>query len=106
MFTGVSHVDSEYESSRMMISAQMRTGHRVVANQHCVTVAFLTPFSVCIMPGIPYLPDGGSHCRVKVRGVFCKNVYPLSEGYVCVCPPLYYLSSTCRIECQRKMCLG
>ena len=37
---------------------------------------------------ITYRPDGGSHCRVEVRGVLCKNVYPLSEGCVCVCPPL------------------
>ena len=44
VFTSVSRVVPEYESSRMMISAQMRTGQRVVAVHHCVTVAFLTPF--------------------------------------------------------------
>ena len=44
MFTGVSHVVPEYESSQMMISAQMRTGQRVVVVQHYVTVAFLTRF--------------------------------------------------------------
>ena len=49
---------------------------------------FWPRFSVCGMPGRPYQPDGGSHCRGKVRGVFCKNVYPLSEGCMCVCPPL------------------
>ena len=44
VFTGVSRVVPEYESSRMMISAQMRTKQRVVVVRHCVTVAFLTPF--------------------------------------------------------------
>ena len=88
MFTGVSHVVPEYESSRMMISAQMRTGQRVVVVLHCVTVAFLTPFSVCKMLGRPYLPDRGSQCRGKVHRVLCKNVYPLSEGCVFIFPPL------------------
>ena len=40
----MSRVVPEYESSRMMISAQMLTGQRVVAVRHCVNVAFLTPF--------------------------------------------------------------
>ena len=44
MFTGVTLVVPEYESSRMMISAQMFTGQRVVVVRHCVTVAFLTLF--------------------------------------------------------------
>ena len=44
IFTGVSRVVPEYESSLMMISAHMRTGQRVVAVRHCVAVAFLTPF--------------------------------------------------------------
>ena len=44
VFTGVLRVVPEYESSRMMISAQMRTGQRFVVVRHCVTVAFLTPF--------------------------------------------------------------
>ena len=44
MFTGVSCAVPEYESSKMMISAQMRTGQGVVDVHHCVTVAFLTPF--------------------------------------------------------------
>ena len=44
VLTGVSRVVPEYESSQMMISAQMRTGQRVVVVRHCVTVAFLTPF--------------------------------------------------------------
>ena len=87
MFTSVSRVVPEYESIRMMIYAQMHTGKRVVAVCHFVTVAFLTPFFVCGMSGIPYWPDGGSHCRVKVCGVFCKNLYPLSEGCVCVFLP-------------------
>ena len=47
MFTGVSLVIPEYESIRMMISAQMRTGQRVVAVHYCVTVAFFTPF-LCV----------------------------------------------------------
>ena len=44
MFTGVSHVVPEYESSRMVIYAQMRTRQCVVAVRHCVTVEFLTPY--------------------------------------------------------------
>ena len=103
MFTGVSHVVPEDESSRMVVSAQMRTGQRVVTARHCVTVTFLTHFSVCGMSGMPYLPDGGYHCPVKVYGVFCKNVYPLSEGCLCICPPLWMLLSTLRAACQRKM---
>ena len=66
MFTGVTLVVPEYESSRTMISAQMFTGQRVVVVRHCVTVVFLTPFSVCGMLGRPYQLDGGSHCRGKV----------------------------------------
>ena len=46
VFTGVSHVVPEYEPSRMIISAQMRTGQRVVAVRHCVTVGFYPRFSV------------------------------------------------------------
>ena len=44
VFTGVSLVVPEYESSWMIISAQMRTRYRVVDFRHCVTVAFLYPF--------------------------------------------------------------
>ena len=44
MFTGVSRVVPEYESSWIMISAQMRTGQSVVVFRHCVTVVFLTLF--------------------------------------------------------------
>ena len=44
MFTSVSQVVPEYDSSRMMIYAQMRTGERVVVVRQCVTVAFLTSF--------------------------------------------------------------
>ena len=44
MFTGVSLVVPEYESSRIMISTQMCTEKRVVVVRHCVTVAVLTPF--------------------------------------------------------------
>ena len=44
MFTGVSHVVLEYESSWMMIYAQISSGQRVVAVRHCVTVAFLFVF--------------------------------------------------------------
>ena len=40
VFTGVPRAVPEYESSRMMISAQMRTGQRFVFVRHCVTVAF------------------------------------------------------------------
>ena len=47
MFNGVSRVVPEYDFSRMIISAQMCTGKRVVAVRHCVTVAFLTP-SLCV----------------------------------------------------------
>ena len=83
MFTGVSRVDPEYESSQIIISAQMRTGQRVVAVRHCVTVAFLTPF-FCVQNVRDIL---SARWRVpllcgKVRSVLCKNVYPLSEGYV------------------------
>ena len=87
MFTGVSCVVPEYDSSRMMISPHMRTGQRVVSVRHCITVAFLTPVSVSGILGRTYQLYGGSHCRVKVLCVICKNVYPLSEGCVCVCPP-------------------
>ena len=82
VFTGVSRVVPEYESSQMMISAHMHTGQRAVAVRHCVALAFLTPFSVCRMSVRPYQIDGGSHCSGKVLCVFCKNVYPLSEGCV------------------------
>ena len=44
VFTGVLRVVTEYESSRMIISAQMRTGQRVVVVLHYVTVVFLTPY--------------------------------------------------------------
>ena len=44
VFTGVSRVVPEYESSQMMIFAHMCTGQKVVAVRHCVTVAFLTLF--------------------------------------------------------------
>ena len=84
----VSRVVTGYESSRMIISAHMRTGHRVVVVLHCVTVAFLTQFSVCGMSGRTYRPDGGPHCRVGVCGVLCKDGYPPSEGCVWICPPL------------------
>ena len=47
MFTGVSRVVSEYESSQMMIVAHMHTRQGVVAVRHCVTVEFLTPFFLC-----------------------------------------------------------
>ena len=47
MFTRVSRVVPEYESSRMMISAQMCTRQRVVVVRHSVTVLFLTPFFLC-----------------------------------------------------------
>ena len=40
MFTVVARVVLEYESSQMMIYAQMHTGQRVVAVHHFVTVAF------------------------------------------------------------------
>ena len=88
MLTSVSLVVPEYESSVKMISVQIRTSQRVVAVHHFFTVAFLTPFFVCGMLGKPYHPDGGSHCHGKFRGVFCKNICPLSEGCVCICLPL------------------
>ena len=44
VFTGVSHIVTEYKSSLMMIYAQMRTGKRVVVVRHYVTLSFLTPF--------------------------------------------------------------
>ena len=49
---------------------------------------FKPRFSVCGMLGKPYRPDGGSHICGKVCGVFCRKLYLLSEGCVCVCPPL------------------
>ena len=52
---------------------------------HC---GVLTRFSVCWMSGTPFLPYGVSHCRVKFCGILCKNVYPLSEGCLCICPLL------------------
>ena len=58
---------------------------------------------MCGILGRPYRPDGGSHCRVKVCGVFCQKIYPLSEGYMCVCTTLSELSSTRRIACRKKM---
>ena len=42
--TGVSHVVPGYESSLMIIYAQMRTSQRFVIVRHCVTLAFLKPF--------------------------------------------------------------
>ena len=71
----------------MMISAQIRTGQRVVVVRHCVTVEFLTCFSLCEMSGRPYQLGVGSQYRRKFLCVFCKNVYPLFEGFVCVCAP-------------------
>ena len=44
VFTGVTLVVPEYDSSRTMIYAQMFTGQRVVVVRHCVTVSFLTLF--------------------------------------------------------------
>ena len=84
----MSRVVPEYDSSQMMISAQMRTGQRVVVVRHCVTVVFLTPFFCVRNARRPYQLDGGSHCRGKVLSVFCKNLYPLFEVYMYVCPPL------------------
>ena len=43
---------------------------------------FWPRFSVCRILGRPYQLDGGSHCLGKVIFIFCKNVYPLSEGIV------------------------
>ena len=82
MVTGVSRVVPEVVYIQMMISAQMRTGQRVVVVYHCVTVAFLTRFSVCGMLGRPYQLDGGSHGCGKVLCILCKNVYPRYEGCV------------------------
>ena len=47
VFTGVSRVLPEYDSSRIIISSQMRTGQRVVTICHCVTVEFFIPF-LCV----------------------------------------------------------
>ena len=58
---------------------------------------------MCRISGRTYRPDGGSHCCVNVRGIFCKNVYPLYEGCVCVCPNLSESSSNRRTARQRKM---
>ena len=44
VLTVVSRVVTRYESSQMMIYAQMSTGQRVVVVRHCVTAEFLTPF--------------------------------------------------------------
>ena len=44
MFTGVSRVVTDYDSSQMMIYSHMCTGQMVVAVRHCVTMEFLTPF--------------------------------------------------------------
>ena len=49
---------------------------------------FWPHFSVCRILGRPYRPYRGSHCRVKVRGVFCNNIYPPSEVCVWIFPPL------------------
>ena len=49
---------------------------------------FWIHFSVWGMSERPYELDGGSHCHEKVLCVLCKNVYPLSEGCLCVYPPL------------------
>ena len=45
-------------------------------------------FSECIMLGLPYQPYGGSLFRVEIHDVFCKIIYPISEGCVCVRSPL------------------
>ena len=75
MFIGVSLAVPEYESNRMMISAQMCTGQRVVVVCHCVTVAFLTLFSVCGKLGRPYQLDGGSHdIRVTRRSSDTESI--------------------------------
>ena len=76
MFTSVSRVVPEYESSWMMISAQMRTRQRVVVVRHCVTVAFLTLFLCMRNVGRPYQLDGGSHCHGKVICGFVKTYIP------------------------------
>ena len=84
MFTGVSRVVPEYESSRMMIYAQMRTGQRVVAVRHYVTVAFLTPFFCVQNVGeilsarwrIPLLWEGFSAFSVKTYIPFLKDAFP------------------------------
>ena len=47
VFTGVSCVDTGYESCLIMIYAQMSIGQRFVLVYHCVTMAFLTPF-LCV----------------------------------------------------------
>ena len=44
VFAGVSPDVPGYESSQMMISAQMRTGKSFVVVCRCVNVAFLNPF--------------------------------------------------------------
>ena len=43
---------------------------------------FWPRFSMCWMLVRHYQIDGGSHCRGKFLCIFCKNVYPLSEGWV------------------------
>ena len=82
VFTGVSHVVPEYESSWMMISAQMKTGQMFVVFSHCVTVAFFLPFF--------YVRNVGDILSARWRIPlswesylrFCENVYPLFEGCV------------------------
>ena len=64
----------------MIISAQICSRQRFVVVHHCVTVAFLTSFSVCGIFGIPFRPGGLSHCCVKVFSV--KYYIPFLE-YVC-----------------------
>ena len=45
-------------------------------------------FSVCGMSGRLYWPDGGSHCRVRFCGVFCKNIIsPFWRMHVRFPPP-------------------
>ena len=83
MFTGVTLVVPEYESSRMIISAQMCTGQRVVVVHHCVTVELLTPFFCVWDVGETLSASCG-----KVLCIYCKSVCPLSEECVCVYPPL------------------
>ena len=91
MFTGVLRVNPEYESSRMMISAQMCTGQRVVVVRHCVNVEFLTPFFCVRNMGRPYQLDGGSHCRGKVICGFVKTYIPFLKDAFPGCAKLVWL---------------
>ena len=85
MFTGVSRVVPEYVSSRMMISAQMRTGKRVLAICHCVTMAFFDPVFLCTECQGDLIGQMEGPTVVVKFATFSVNMYIPFLKDVCAC---------------------